>query len=132
MPPGGSWESIPEFNEAARAYYALYSLPGADAGARERGLAGLANVLLTAPEQPIAFGAGDLSLYKDIATMDRHPGFLNGILSLVLNTAEPRFEYNQEIREPSPISIAGARPNCWRCSTASSRSSARRRRCTRS
>jgi Flp pilus assembly protein TadD len=91
---GRLMELIPEPNEAARAYYALYSLPGADATARERGLGGLAGVLLAAPEQRIAFGAGDLSLYRDIGAMDRHPGFLNGILSLVLNTTTPRYEYN--------------------------------------
>ena len=88
------FEMVQEYDEAARQYYALYSLPGAGATAQEQGLAGLAGVLLTAPEQPVRFGSGDLSLYKDIATMDRHPGFLNGILSLVLNTAQPRWQYD--------------------------------------
>jgi hypothetical protein len=50
--------------------------------ASERALYGLANLLLTAPDQPIQFGSGDLSFYKDIATVDPSPGFLNGILSL--------------------------------------------------
>ena len=39
----------------------------------ERALYGLANLLLTGPEQPILFGSGDLSLYKDIATVDSSP-----------------------------------------------------------
>ena len=58
--------------------------------------AAIAGVLLHAPEQPVHFGAGDLSLYKDIATMDPHPGFLNGILSLVLNGESPRWKYESE------------------------------------
>jgi len=59
-------------------------------------LAALAELLFAAPEQPIAFGAGDLSFYKDIATMDPHPGFLNGILSLLLNSAAPEYKFNDE------------------------------------
>jgi len=77
-------------NESARHYYALYSLPGAPASAREQALAGIADVLLTSPEEPIRFGSGDLSLYRDIATMDPYPGYLNGILSLLLNSESPR------------------------------------------
>ena len=38
----------------------------------------MAGLLLSAPEQPVRFGAGDLSFYKDIATMDAGPGLLNG------------------------------------------------------
>ncbi len=45
--------------------------------------------MLSAPEQPIHFGSNNLSLYRDVATMDPHPGFLNGILSLVLNETDP-------------------------------------------
>src|SRR5262249_16274053 len=74
-------------------YYALYSVPPAGGPQVERGLYGLANLLLTAPEQPIQFGSGDLSFYKDIATLDPAPGFLNGILSLVLNWTSPRSQY---------------------------------------
>ena len=77
-------------NESIRHYYALYSLPGAPAAARQQALAGIANVLLAAPEGPIRFGSGDLSLYRDIATMDPYPGYLNGILSLLLNSESPR------------------------------------------
>ena len=61
--------------------------------AEEKGLAGLARILLTAPEQPLRVGAGNLALYKNIATMDRGPGYLNGILSLFLNSQEPDSEY---------------------------------------
>jgi len=47
------------------------------------------DTLFTAPEQPLRFGSGDLSFYRDIATLDRYPGFLNGVLSLLFNTASP-------------------------------------------
>ena len=77
-------------NESIRHYYALYSLPGASARSREQALAGIANVLLTSPEGPIRFGSGDLSLYRDIATMDPYPGYFNGILSLLFNSESPR------------------------------------------
>ncbi len=50
-------------------------------------------MLLNAPEQPVRFGTGDLSFYKDIATADRGPGFLNGILSLILNSTDPELHY---------------------------------------
>ena len=90
------FEWVPEVNEAARLYYALYSVPPANGGQAERALYGLANLLLTSPDQPIQFGSGDLSFYKDIATIDSSPGFLNGILSLVLNSTGPRSQYEQE------------------------------------
>ena len=90
------FESVADYNEAARAWYALYSLPGADAAQQEQALAGIANVLLTAPEAPIRFGAGDLSFYRDVATLDPHPGFLNGILSLLFNSMSPAEEYGKQ------------------------------------
>ena len=90
------FERLPDVNEAARLYYALYSLPPAGGGHVERAIYGLANLLLTSPGQPIRFGSGDLSFYKDIATMDPSPGFLNGILSLVLNSTGVRWEYARQ------------------------------------
>jgi Flp pilus assembly protein TadD len=89
-------ESIQEYDEAARHYYTLYTLPGAEASFRESALGGLAGLLLAAPEQPIRFGAGNLSYYRDIGAIDPYPGFLNGILSLLLNSAQPRYEYPQQ------------------------------------
>jgi len=79
------FEAVRNYNESARFAYALYSLPGASGADRERTLSALILLLLAAPEQPIGFGAGDLSLYRDIARMDDQPGFLNGILSLLFN-----------------------------------------------
>ena len=90
------FESLPDVNEAARLYYALYSAPPVAGPQVERALYGLANLLLTTPDQPIQFGTGDLSFYKDIATLDSSPGFLNGILSLVLNWTGPRSEYQNQ------------------------------------
>ncbi len=88
-------EGIHANSEAARYYYALYNSTGR-ADAQELALAGLANLLLDAPEQGIRLGAGELSMYRDIGTIDAGPGFLNGILSLVLNTSEPSFQYSEE------------------------------------
>ena len=60
----------------------LSRVPGARA---EEGLAGLINVLFRAPDQSLPVGGGDISFYRDIATMDPYPGTLNGILSLLFN-----------------------------------------------
>jgi thioredoxin-like negative regulator of GroEL len=90
------YEKLPDAVEAAELYYTLYSLPGADAHYVEQSLSALAAVLLANAEQPIRFGAGDLSFYKDIATLDGSPGFFNGILSLILNGTGPRWEYGRQ------------------------------------
>jgi hypothetical protein len=58
------FEWLPDVNEAARLYYALYSAPPPGGAHAERALYGLANVLLTAPGQPIQFGSGDLSFIR--------------------------------------------------------------------
>ncbi len=89
------FEETQQYEEAVRNYYELYKVAGGGADA-ERALAGIISVLFTAPEQRIRFGAGDLSFYKDVATMDPYPGFLNGILSLLLNSAAPREQYSDE------------------------------------
>ena len=88
-------EAVQDFPEAARYYYALAAnkkTPDAEL----KGLAGLARILLTAPEQPLRVGAGNLALYKSIATMDRGPGYLNGILSLFFNSQQPASEYTSQ------------------------------------
>ncbi|HZI55785.1 MAG TPA: hypothetical protein VFF39_03365, partial [Verrucomicrobiae bacterium] len=93
-------DAVHLYPEAARYYFALYNSPGADAP--EKALAGLANILLIAPEQPVRFGAGDISMYKDIAIMDSGPGYLNGILSLILNTSSPAYHYSEEEQRALP------------------------------
>lgn len=92
------FEAVRNYNEAARFAYALYSLPGGSDSNREQALAMLISLLLNAPEQPIEFGSGDLSLYRDIATMDDQPGFLNGVLSLLFNAQQPRYRFASQER----------------------------------
>jgi tetratricopeptide (TPR) repeat protein len=87
-------DAVHLYPEAARYYFALYNSPSTDS--QEKAIAGLTNILLIAPEQQIRFGVGDISMYKDIATMDSGPGYLNGILSLILNTSSPAGHYSEE------------------------------------
>jgi predicted Zn-dependent protease len=94
-------EDIHSYPESARYYFALYNSKGTN-DAQEQALAGLANLLLTAPETPIRLGSGELSMYRDIATMDQGPGYLNGILSLILNTTSPPAEYSEEEQRAFP------------------------------
>jgi predicted Zn-dependent protease len=94
-------EDIHSYPEAARYYFALYNSKGAG-DSQERALTRLTDMLLTAPETPIRLGSGELSLYKDIATLDQGPGYLNGILSLILNTTSPSSEYSQEEQRAVP------------------------------
>ena len=94
-------EEIHAYPESARYYFALYNskdLPDA----QETAIAGLTSVLLTAPETPIRFGSGELSMYRDIATLDSGPGYLNGILSLILNTTQPASQYSQQEQRAAP------------------------------
>ncbi len=93
-------DAVHLYPEAARYYFALYNSPGGDSP--EKALAGLTNILLVAPEQQVRFGAGDISMYKDIATMDSGPGYLNGILSLILNTSAPAYHYSEEEQRALP------------------------------
>jgi tetratricopeptide (TPR) repeat protein len=88
-------DGIHAYNEAARCYYALYSLPGAEPALQEKALAGISNLLLAAPEQPIEFGNNSISFLRDIGAVDPYPGFLNGVLSLLLNSQSPAFQYSQ-------------------------------------
>ncbi|MGO9442522.1 MAG: tetratricopeptide repeat protein [Terriglobales bacterium] len=94
-------EDIHAYPESARYYFALYNSQGMP-GAQEQAIAGLANLLLAAPETPIRFGSGELSMYRDIATMDQGPGYLNGILSLLLNTTQPASNYSAEEQRAVP------------------------------
>ncbi len=98
-------EDIHAYPESARYYFALYNsngnskdLPDAQATA----IAGLTGLLLTAPETPIRLGSEELSMYRDIATMDQGPGYLNGILSLILNTTQPASQYADEEQRAVP------------------------------
>jgi tetratricopeptide (TPR) repeat protein len=91
-------ESVDDYDETIRYSYALYSLPGSDNASVESALVEIINVLLKAPDQPIRFGRGDLSFYRDIAAIDSSPGFLNGILSLIFNSQYPDAQFRSQER----------------------------------
>ncbi|MDQ2711704.1 MAG: hypothetical protein M3Y24_05610 [Acidobacteriota bacterium] len=90
---GPLFERVGDYDESARASYTLYEMSSASPSEKEEALSRLISLLLDVPEQPLALGRRDLSLYLNIAQMDRHPGFLNGILSLALNSTSPQYEY---------------------------------------
>ncbi|PWT93766.1 MAG: hypothetical protein C5B54_01375, partial [Acidobacteria bacterium] len=90
---------IQNYNESARYYYALFTnlqnhgdaraaTPGPTI-TRDDALFGLYEILLSAEDRPLQLSAGNLDLYKDIATADSNPGVLNGLLSLILNSDDP-------------------------------------------
>ena len=66
-------EEINAYPEAVRYYYALYNSDGS-ADSQEKALGAITGILLTAPEEPIRLGSGELSLYRDVATLDNGPG----------------------------------------------------------
>lgn len=90
------YESTRNYDEAARYNYALYDAARNDDKTAAQALGALARLLLTAPDQAIRLGSGNLSMYRDVATMDPHPGFLNGALSLLLNSSNPEEKYSDE------------------------------------
>jgi tetratricopeptide (TPR) repeat protein len=94
-------EDIHAYPEAARYYFALHNSKGFP-DAQKQAIESLTNLLLTAPETPIRLGSGELSMYRDIATLDQGPGYLNGILSLILNTTEPASAYSAEEQRAVP------------------------------
>ena len=94
-------EDIHSYPESARYYFALYNSREL-ANAQETAIAGLTAILLTAPETPIRLGSGELSMYREIATLDQGPGYLNGILSLILNTTQPAYQYSDEEQRAVP------------------------------
>ena len=106
------YEAANNPDRAARCYYALYSLANVSAADAERSLAALSRTLFTYADQSIRFGAGDLSYYRDIAQADPYPGYLNGILSLVLNSSEPSCATPKRISTRNPTSI-GRGPRSW-------------------
>jgi predicted Zn-dependent protease len=96
-------EDIHAYPESARYYFALYNSSSKDfPDAQATAVAGLTSLLLTAPETPIRLGSGELSMYRDIATLDQGPGYLNGILSLILNTTQPASQYSEEEQRAVP------------------------------
>jgi hypothetical protein len=94
-------ELIKNYPEAARHYYALYSAADKD-DTRAQALAGVIKILLDAPEQNVQLGSCNLAMYRDVATMDTGPGYLNGILSLVMNSTAPAYAYSEEEHNALP------------------------------
>ena len=87
--------SIGHYDQASRYLYTLYLVGGLQPGSasREESLYRLFKVMLDAAGNPTRVGAGNLSFYRDIAEVDQHPGFLNGVLSLVLSGSDPSQEF---------------------------------------
>ena len=55
----------------------------------EEGYAGSDPHSVHSARAALPIGGGDISFYRDIATMDPYPGTLNGILSLLFNSTDP-------------------------------------------
>lgn len=97
--------SVQDYATVVRYDFALAQTPGTLASGRtahEAGLAGMIDALLTAPDANSPLGSGNLSMYRDIATLDRGPGYWNGVLSLWLNGTSPSSEYAQEDAKAQP------------------------------
>jgi predicted Zn-dependent protease len=95
----GMFTSIGDYDQASRYLYTLYLTGGLQPASqsREDALYRLFKVMIDAAGTPTRVAVGDLSLYKDIAEVDRHPGFMNGVLSLVLSGNDTAQEFaNQE------------------------------------
>ncbi|HVG18245.1 MAG TPA: hypothetical protein VNI02_04270, partial [Blastocatellia bacterium] len=95
----GMFASIGDYDQASRFLYTLYLVGGLQPASqsREEALYRLFKVMIDAAGTPTRVGVGDLSLYKDIAEADRHPGFMNGVLSLVLSGNDAAQEFaNQQ------------------------------------
>jgi hypothetical protein len=98
-------EAIQAYPEAARYNFALYHAQGAlasGASPQAEGLSGVVRILLNAPDQPVELGANNLSMYRDIATLDQGPGYWNGILSLWMNSQSPEQSYHEEEQRAQP------------------------------
>ena len=95
----GMFTSIGHYDQASRYLYTLYLTGGLEPGSeqRERALHRLFKVMIDASGTPTRTGVGDLSFYRDVAEVDQHPGFMNGVLSLILSGTDPAQEFaNQE------------------------------------
>jgi predicted Zn-dependent protease len=92
------FSSIGHYDQASRYLYTFYLIGGLQPGtdSREEALYRLFKVMLDAAGSPTRVAGGDLSFYRDVAEVDQHPGFLNGVLSLVLSGASPSQEFANE------------------------------------
>lgn len=90
------FDRMEAINAAARYWYALYSHPASSAAQQEEALATLIGYLLWTPDRVTTLGSGSLLFYQDLATADSGPGYLNGILSLLLNSSDPNWRFNAQ------------------------------------
>ncbi|MEK6302882.1 MAG: hypothetical protein AABO41_19400 [Acidobacteriota bacterium] len=90
--------SIGDYDQASRYLYTLYLAGGLQAASeqREQALYRLFKVMLDAAGSPTRVAAGDLSFYKDVAQLDPHPGFMNGVLSLILSGIDTAAEFKTQ------------------------------------
>jgi hypothetical protein len=87
------YEAAQNVDEAAHLYSQVDS---------EEAIANLTTLLLQHAGQPIRMGSGNLTALADIGTMDRSPGLLNGVLSLVFNSNYPASELATEENRARP------------------------------
>jgi tetratricopeptide (TPR) repeat protein len=89
------FSSIGDYDQASRYLYTLYLAGGLQPAsqAREDALYRLFKAMIDAAGSPTRVAAGDLSFYKDVAEVDQHPGFMNGVLSLILSGSDPENEF---------------------------------------
>lgn len=92
------FSSIGDYDQASRYLYTLYLIGGLQPASqsREDALNRLFKAMIDAAGTPTRVAAGDLSFYKDVAQVDQHPGFMNGVLSLVLSGTDPAEEFATE------------------------------------
>ena len=90
--------SIGQYDQASRYLYTFYLAGGLRSGSesREEALYRLFKVVLDAAGMPTRVAGGDLSFYRDVAQVDQHPGFMNGVLSLILSGSSPTQEFATE------------------------------------
>jgi len=92
------FSSIGHYDQASRYLYTLYLTGGLEAGSatREEALYRLFQVMLDAAGTPTRVAGGDLSFYRDVSQVDQNPGFMNGVLSLILSGSSPSEEFATE------------------------------------
>lgn len=92
------YAQVGDFDQASRYVYSLYVQGAMQPGApdRERILARLFDTLAEASGSATRIAPGGISLYADIARVDRRPGAVNALLSLILAGNSPAAEYRLE------------------------------------
>lgn len=92
------YAQIGDYDNASRYVYSLYLQGAMQPGApdRERILSRLFETLVEASSSATRIAPGGISLYADIARIDRRPGAVNALLSLILAGNNPAAEYRLE------------------------------------